>query len=237
MHLLFDLDGTLADSFPGISRSINQTLTILGRQPVPEAGLRRFVGARLAAIFGTLLESHDELLIDRACDIYRPLFDEVGILETRVFPGTLAALSTLRNAGHSLQVVTVRSIESAQLVVRHLGIDRYFDAVHGPDRTQRACDKADLVRAALDLAEADARDAVMIGDRAEDVRAARAHGVLAVAAGWGYGEDAELRAVQPDHFAATLADVAGLIGSIANKGVKRSPVKTASPAKRGQKTL
>ena len=132
MHLLFDLDGTLADSFPGISRSINQTLTTLGRQTVPAAQLRRFVGARLAAIFGTLLDSTDEALIDRACDVYRPLFDEVGILESRVFPGALEALSTLRDAGHSLQVVTVRSIDSARLVVRHLGIDRYFDAVHGP---------------------------------------------------------------------------------------------------------
>jgi phosphoglycolate phosphatase len=231
MHLLFDLDGTLADSFLGISRSINQTLTTLGRQPVPEERLRRFVGARLAAIFGTLLDSTDEALIDRACDIYRPLFDEVGILESRIFPGALEALSTLRDAGHALQVVTVRSVESAQLVVRHLGIDRYFDAVHGPDRTQRVCDKGDLVRAALDLAQADARDAMMIGDRADDIRAARAHGVLAVAAEWGYGEDAELRAAQPDHFAASLADLAGLIGSIPNKRVTCSPVKTASPAK------
>ena len=149
----------------------------------------------------------------------------------------MEALSTLRDAGHSLQVVTVRSIQSAQLVVRHLGIDRHFDAVHGPDRSLRACDKADLVRAALDRADADARDAVMIGDRADDIRAARAHGVLAVAAGWGYGEDGELRAAQPDHFAATLADLAGLIGSIANKRVESSPVKTACLAKRGQKTL
>ena len=165
------------------------------------------------------------------------MFDEIGILESRVFPGVPEALSVFRAAGHSLQVVTVRSIESAKLVVRHLGIDRYFDAVHGPDRMQRACDKADLVRAALDLAEADARDALMIGDRADDIRAARAHGVPAVAAGWGYGEDAELRAAQPDHFAAALTDLAGLIGSIANKRVKCSPVKTASPAKRGQSTL
>jgi phosphoglycolate phosphatase len=142
MHLLFDLDGTLADSFPGISRSINQTLTTLGRQHVPEAQLRPFVGARLATIFGTLLHSNDETLVDRAVDIYRPLFDEVGIVESRVFPGIPEALATLRTAGHSLQVVTVRSIESARLVVRHLGIDHYFDAVHGPDRTQRTCDKA-----------------------------------------------------------------------------------------------
>lgn len=207
MHILFDLDGTLADSFPGISRSINQTLTMLGRVPVPEPYLRRFVGARLNAIFATLLESDDEILIDRAVNIYRPLFDEGGILESRVFPGIPAALSSLRDAGHSLQVVTVRSLESARLVVHHLGIDHHFAAVHGPHPTERTCDKADLVRAALDVAAADARDTIMIGDRADDVRAARAHGVTAVAAGWGYGEDAELRAAQPDHFATSIADV------------------------------
>ena len=50
MHLLFDLDGTLVDSFPGISRSINQTLTTVGREPVPEAQLLQFVGKRLTVM-------------------------------------------------------------------------------------------------------------------------------------------------------------------------------------------
>jgi phosphoglycolate phosphatase len=206
MHLLFDLDGTLADSFPGISRAINQTLTTLGREPKPQAELRQYVGARLAAIFGALLQSDDEVLIDRACDTYRPLFDEVGILESRLFPGMTEALSTFHHAGHSLHVVTVRSIESARLVVRHLGIDHYFDAVHGPERIQRACDKADLVGAALAMAQAEARDAIMIGDRADDIRAARAHGVHVVAAGWGYGAHDELRDAEPDYFASTISE-------------------------------
>jgi phosphoglycolate phosphatase len=207
MHLLFDLDGTLADSFPGISQSINQTLTTLGREAVPEEQLRRFVGARLTTIFGTLLQSEDEAVVDRAVDIYRPLFDEAGIFESRVFPGIPEALATLRDAGHSLQVVTVRSIDSARLVVRHFGIDRYFDAVHGPARSERTGDKAALVRAALDLAGAGSREAIMIGDRAEDIRAARAHGIQAVAVGWGYGAPEELREAGPDYFAPTVADL------------------------------
>src|SRR5262245_34396914 len=186
---------------------------MLGREPVPEHQLRPFVGARLATIFGTLLHSEDQNLVDRAVDIYRPLFDERGILESRVFPGIPEALTTLRDAGHSLQVVTVRSIESARLVVRHLDIGHYFDAVHGPDPAERRCDKADLIRAALDVGDVSGRDAIMIGDRADDVRAARAHGVVAVAAQWGYGEDAELRAAQPDHFAATIADVVAWVQS------------------------
>jgi len=75
---------------------------------VPQAGRPGDRGAapkeqaRLAAIFGTLLDSNDDVLIDRACDIYRPLFDEVGILESRVFAGVPEALSTFRAAGHSL---------------------------------------------------------------------------------------------------------------------------------------
>jgi phosphoglycolate phosphatase len=207
MHLLFDLDGTLVDSFPGISRSINQTLTTVGREPVPEAQLRQFVGKRLAAIFSTLLGAEDEALVDRAVEIYRPLFDEVGILDSRVFPGIPEALATLRDAGHSLQVVTVRSLGSAKLVVRHCGLEQYFDAVHGPDRSLRSGDKADLVRAALDLAGADPRDAIMIGDRSDDVRAARTHGVHAVAIEWGYGTADELREAEPDYFAPSVADL------------------------------
>jgi phosphoglycolate phosphatase len=206
-HLLFDLDGTLVDSFPGISRSINQTLTTVGRSPVPEAQLLQFVGKRLAVIFSTLLGADDEALVDRAVEIYRPLFDEVGILDSRVFPGIPEALATLRDAGHSLQVVTVRSIGSAKLVVRHFGLERYVDAVHGPDRAQRGGDKADLVRAALDLAGADPRDTIMIGDRSDDVRAARTHGVHTVAVEWGYGTPDEQRDAEPDYFASSVADL------------------------------
>jgi phosphoglycolate phosphatase len=217
MHLLFDLDGTLADSFPGISRAINQTLTTLGHEAVPEEQLRRFVGARLTTIFGTLLQSEDEALVDRAVDTYRPLFDEAGIFESRVFPGIPEALATFRHAGHSLQVVTVRSIDSARLVVRHFGLDHYFDTVHAPARSERTGDKAALVRAALDLAGAGPGGAIMIGDRAEDIRAARAHGIGAVAVGWGYGAPEELHAARPDYFAPTVADLVAYAMQLASR--------------------
>jgi len=220
MHLLFDLDGTIADSFPGISRSINQTLTALGRRPVPVEQLRSFVGARLTSIFGALLDSDDEALVDRAVEIYRPLFDNTGLLESRVFPGIPGALASFRASCQSLQVVTVRSIGSARLVVRHFGLDRYFDHVHGPERAERTCDKADLVRAALDAVGADPRQTIMVGDRADDIRAARAHRVRAVGVGWGYGALGELHATQPDYFAVSVTDLIEWVhGAVTQSGV------------------
>ena len=213
MHLLFDLDGTLTDSFPGISRSINHTLTALGRDPVPLERLRTLVGTRLVGIFTELLGQDDQALVDRAVEIYRRRFDESGILDSRAFPGIPEALGTFRDSGHSLRIVTVRSAGSARHVVRHLALERYFDAVHAPEPSERACDKADLVRDALGMAGADSEDAIMIGDRADDVRAARAHGVRTVAVAWGYGARTELMAARPDYLAVTIANLVAWVQS------------------------
>jgi len=213
MHLLFDLDGTLTDSFPGIRGSINHALVELGRNPVPDQRLRGFVGAPLATIFAALLDSEDPVLVDRAMAVYRAQFDEVGIFENEVFAGIPEALTAFGAAGHTLQVVTARSILSARLVVRHFALERHFVAIHGPEPTERACDKADLVLAALQTTGALPTDAVMVGDRAEDIRAAKAHGVRAVAAGWGYGSRAEILAAQPDYVAATVTDLVSWVQS------------------------
>jgi len=214
MHLLFDLDGTLTDSFPGISQSVNHALVEVGREPVPDTRLRPLVGAPLRTIFSTLLGPADLLVVSRVIAAYRARFDEVGIFANRVFPGIPEALNAFRASGHTLQVVTARSATSARHVVRHFALDGYFDAVHGPEPADHACDKADLVLAALRAGDASASQTIMIGDRADDIRAARAHGVRAIAVGWGYGAPAEIAAAQPDFVAATVTDLVAWVQSL-----------------------
>jgi len=213
MHLLFDLDGTLTDSFVGIGRCINHALVELGRDPVPEAALRGLVGAPLTAIFGGLMDSNDEALLDRAVAAYRSRFHAVGIFENQLYPGIHDALGVFRAAGHHLRVVTAKPAVSARRVVRHFAIEGLFDGIHGPALGDRTCDKADLVRDALRTASAGADDALMVGDRAEDIAAARAHGVRAVGAGWGYGARTELLAAAPDYLAETVADLVSWVDS------------------------
>jgi phosphoglycolate phosphatase len=123
MHLLFDLDGTLMDSSPGIGRSINHTLAELGRNAVQDEHLRGYIGAPLSSIFDALLGSTDVALLDRAVTIYRDQFDAVGIHENRLFPGIVEALSAFSTAGHTLQIVTARSAVSARHVLRHFALD------------------------------------------------------------------------------------------------------------------
>ncbi len=217
MHLLFDLDGTLTDSFPGISRCINHALVELGRHSAPEGQLRGLVGAPLTMIFRELLASGDAALLDRAVAAYRARFNEVGIFENQVFPDIPEALDSFRASGHSLQVVTTKPAVFAKRVMNHFGIDGYFAAIHGPELTDQCCEKANLVKAALNITGGEPAGVVMVGDRAEDIDAARAHGVRAVGVGWGYAASAELAAAQPDYLAETVSDLVAWV-RVSNRG-------------------
>jgi phosphoglycolate phosphatase len=205
MLLLFDLDGTLTDSAPGIVGCINHALVALARPPWPEVRLRPMIGTPLTAIFGVVLGSDDEGLLDTAVAHYRERFDALGVFENALYGGVVEALDELRDAGHELRVVTAKPAPAARRVLDHFDISSRFSAVHGPALTDRGCDKADLVAAALEMARARPDAAVMIGDRVDDVRAARRHGVRAVAAGWGYGSHEELVAAGPEYLAPSIS--------------------------------
>jgi phosphoglycolate phosphatase len=205
MLLLFDLDGTLTDSAPGIVGCINHALVALGRLPRPEAQLLPMIGTPLTTIFGVVLQSGDDRLLDTAVAHYRQRFDAVGIFENALFPGVVAVLDELRHADHELRVVTAKPAPAARRVLEHFDIGGRFTAVHGPALTDRGCDKADLVAAALEMAGARPDATIMIGDRVDDVRAAQRHGVRAVAAGWGYGSHEELLAAGPEYLAPSIA--------------------------------
>jgi len=205
MHLLFDLDGTLTDSSPGIVRCINHALEVLGRPAAADECLRPMIGAPLSAIFSEMLQTNDVRAVDAAIAAYRDRFNAVGMFENSVFPGIIDALDALRRAGHTMQVVTVKPAVAARRIVEHFRLAHYFVGVHGPALTERTCDKADLVAAALREVAVGAAHVAMVGDRADDIRAARRHHVRAVAAGWGYGTQGELLAAGPEYLAPTVA--------------------------------
>ncbi|MGE0040775.1 MAG: HAD hydrolase-like protein [Vicinamibacterales bacterium] len=219
MLLLFDLDGTLTDSAPGIVRSVNHALGVLGHPPVPEDDIRSLIGAPLSQIFAHVLGPLDRDTMDRGIAAYRERFNDIGVFENRVYPGIPGALADLGASGGRLQVVTAKPVASARRVLEHFGLAGHFEAVRGSDPGARAFDKADLVAAALSARRADPARAAMIGDRADDVKAGHAHGTLAVGVEWGYGGRDELVAARPAYIAPGVADLADWLGqAIANGG-------------------
>lgn len=207
MHVLFDLDGTLTDSRAGIARCIQHALGELGVMCPDEETLTEYVGPPLAAAFSALLETSDHAQIDRAIAAFRRRFEPVGMFENALYPGVAEAILELAAIGFRLSVVTAKPHVYATKILEHFGLADHFSRVYGPELADRTYSKEGLIRQACVMERLSPHDAVMVGDRVEDILGAKANGLRSVAVLWGYGNDAELEAAQPDHIVTTSAEL------------------------------
>jgi phosphoglycolate phosphatase len=190
--LLIDLDGTLTDNYAGISRSILHALARLGVEHVSDTELKRCMGPPLRHSFARLLSTDDSVLIERALALYRERYAVEGWCENKVYPGIDAALAALDARGHRLLLCTSKPRVYAERIVAHFGLGRYLDGVYGAELGGRHDDKTELMGALLTSERLDAQRCVMVGDRAQDMRAAGAHRVDTLGVLWGYGSREEL---------------------------------------------
>jgi phosphoglycolate phosphatase len=202
--VLFDLDGTLVDSAPGIWASVRAAAADLGLPRPTPAQLRAMVGPPLqegfAASFG--LTGPD---IDRAVAAYRAHYTAGALLEVTVYAGIRELLGELVDAGATLAVATSKPEPFALRVLEHTGLREAFRSVHAATLDGTVRHKDQIVAAAL--AAHHERPAVLVGDRAQDVEGAAAHGLPCVGAGWGPAAEGELERAGAAAVAATPADV------------------------------
>lgn len=211
MNIFFDLDGTLTDPGPGITRCIQHALEGLGR-PVPEPeSLRRCVGPPLQNSFAELLGTRDDALVAEAIRLYRERFVIAGMFENSVYAGVPAGLETLRQDGHRLWVVTSKPHVFARQIVEHFGLSTFFEWVYGSELSGENSEKGQLIRMALVQENLSPGQVCMVGDRAQDVEGARSNGVEAIAVLWGYGSEEELAAAAPDRIVGSMAELCGCV--------------------------
>lgn len=189
--VLFDLDGTLSDNYPGISRSIAYALERLGAPPASEPDLRLCVGPPLRESFRRLLATDEQATIERAIVFYRERFADVGWRENTVYDGVTTVLPELA-AHSSLYLCTAKPDVFARRIIDLFGFTAHFTALYGADLAGHLDDKSKLLAHLAREEGIDPASAVMIGDRAHDIRAARANGARAIGVLWGYGSTAEL---------------------------------------------
>jgi phosphoglycolate phosphatase len=197
MNVLFDLDGTLTDSSPGITKCIQYALTELGYPAPPVESLRWCLGPPLKQSFATLL-APDSQLADVALEKYRERFSTVGLFENSVYPGIEEALNDLSRRGHSLYVATSKPRVYAERIIEHFGLTKYFRSVDGSELDGTRTDKAELIAYILKRESIAATGAVMIGDREHDMIGAVKNQVRGIGVLWGYGSREELEKAGAD---------------------------------------
>ena len=188
--LFFDLDGTLTDPKPGITGSIQYALRKLDR-PVPSQDeLAWCIGPPLRASFVTLLGGDNHA--DRAVELYRERFSDVGLFENSVYPDVEAVLAKLGQSGFRMFVATSKPHVFARRIIDHFGLNSYFERVFGSELDGTRVHKADLLAYALEQTGAEPSRSLMIGDHSHDVLGAKANGIDAIGVTYGYGSREEL---------------------------------------------
>ena len=140
----------------------------------------------------------DERGVERAVALYREGFKQHGLYENYVYEGIEDSLNALDAAAVRMAVATSKPTDFATRIVAHFDLTRHFDLVAGAtlDGTRRM--KADIIGFALASLGAAAGDAVMVGDRSQDIDGARAHGMRSIGVAWGYAEPGELEKAGAD---------------------------------------
>jgi phosphoglycolate phosphatase len=200
-NIYFDLDGTLTDPKPGITRSIQYALKKLDR-PVPsEDELTWCIGPPLRASFATLLA--DDSLADRGLALYRERFADVGLYENAVYPDIEHVLTELARPTRRLFVATSKPAIYAKRIVEHFGLARHFETVFGSELDGTRVHKTELLAYAIEIAGTDPVKSIMIGDRSHDIVGARHNGMDAIGVSYGYGSRQELHEAGASHVCPT----------------------------------
>lgn len=198
LSVLFDLDGTLTDSRAGITASLRHALERVGRACPDDDALATYVGPPLRGTLSTLLDTKDAALIDEAVAHYRARYDDVGLFENRVYDGVPEMLEAAARLAPAMFVATAKLKHAAVRILDHFDLAQHFAGVYGAEPGGRFDAKVDLLAHLVDSRVIQAGTAVMVGDRASDILAARINGIRSIGASWGYGDPGELDAAGAD---------------------------------------
>ena len=189
--ILFDLDGTLTDNYPGIARSIAHALDAMGIATPPPEVLRRCVGPPLRESFAWLLDTREPAVIEHAIALYRERYADIGWRENVVYDGVEDVLERIAQT-MPVYICTSKPEVYATRIVTLFGLLPFVRRVYGNDLAGTLDDKVKLLSLAARTEGFDPEDAILIGDRSHDVRAARMNGARAIGVLWGYGSREEL---------------------------------------------
>ncbi|MDQ1721559.1 MAG: phosphoglycolate phosphatase [Pseudonocardiales bacterium] len=208
--VLFDLDGTLSDSAPGILGALRTSFAEAGLDWVDEDTARSLLGPPFWHSLPPLVGEH---LVAQVVASYRQHYVERGAMfDTARYDGVLETLQALTGRGYRLAVATSKPEPHASQIVAHLELDGFFQTVCGDTLDGGRDSKALVVGETLRrLGDPDPATVLMVGDRSHDVLGAAAHGLDCAGALWGYGSAAELTAAGALRLCAKPAEVLELL--------------------------
>lgn len=187
--IIFDMDGTIADTSPGILNSHRHANSMMGKPIVNEQLLVGVIGSPLLEAYKVRFGFSAEDA-RRAVQIYRTYYQEQGIYQANVYPQIPSTLKKLKDFGALLAVASLKAERFLPNMLERMGIAKYFDAVYGMD-DQDTRTKAGLVNLCMERLRVSKTETILIGDSIHDYLGAKESGVDFLGVTYGFDLRAE----------------------------------------------
>ena len=195
MHIIFDYDGTLADSSQGILQCLKYTLSKFSILPIRELG-PSIIGPPLRETLRNLCPASDDSLIDLLVDTFKDNYDSHGFMLSQPFPGINSMLAELHDSGYILHIATNKRSLPTMRSLEYLNWRHFFTEIVSVDSISPAFNsKASMLAHILDKCKAPNFTFGYIGDRLDDYRAARAVNISYLMVRWGFDETTQAKSM------------------------------------------
>lgn len=209
--ILFDFDGTLADTEAGIVATFKATLERMGENVLSTEAIKSTIGLPLDRQFEMLARFSPEK-VKQATDTYRDIFQTVGIAGITLFDGVKEALTRLRQRGYVLGVVSSRHMLSLLQICDLQGITEYFSTIYGVDRVSRPKPAPDTVLLALKELGISPGESLVVGDTVFDLRMGRNAGCRTCGVTYGNQSREQLLNESPDYLVDSILELCDIVG-------------------------
>ena len=207
--VLFDFDGTLADSYPAITASVNHVRAQYGLPPLPQEEVRYYVGRGPSYLIAHTVPTGDAAQNVARYKAHHPSVMRDG---TRLFPGVADALTALKRVGLLLAVCSNKPRAFTVALLDHFGVGPTFDLVVGPEDVPRPKPAPDMLTNALRRLSVPNDAALYVGDMTVDIETARGANTAVWVVPTGSDTRATLEAARPDRILDRFAELAELLG-------------------------
>lgn len=207
--VVFDLDGTLVDSYAALAGAVNYARREHGLSDLGTAKIRDFVGDGLERL---LERAFDRADVPRSAqDAFERRYGEICCSESHILEGVASTLAQLSALSVAMAVCTNKPTIFSRKILAFLDLAGYFRAIVGPDLAGARKPDAQHVLKTLEVAKCDRETALFVGDMPIDVHAARNSGIDVAVVATGSSSPEQLRAAKPDHYLDRFADLLDVV--------------------------
>ena len=207
--VVFDLDGTLADTMDDIVSAVQKTLDHAGFPPKSKETIRENIGGGARNLLIRCMNGSEELA-DAELQYFAKYYAEHAVSKTILYPFVEEVLSYYHERGY-VALATAKARAATEQILNHFGIAHYFDQVVTADDVSNPKPAPDCINKIIAQSGINPNEIVLIGDTTTDMRTGKNAGISTCCVTYGYGKLEDIIALEPDFSIASLIELKNLL--------------------------